>query len=98
MFYLGLISLSSPPSCSRKEYFEVDYCYDQHEENDLIFSREIKPLIFGVFEGFNPTIIACGGRLSGKTNVIQVRFSFSWFFFLGFPWHLLIDYLSRMYG
>lgn len=73
-----------PPSCSRKEYFEVDYCYDQHEENDLIFSREIKPLIFGVFEGCNPTIIACGGRLTGKTNVIQVRFSFSWVFFSGF--------------
>ncbi|KAG2709870.1 hypothetical protein I3760_05G260900 [Carya illinoinensis] len=58
-------------SGSCKEYCDVDYCYDQHEDNDLIFSREIKPWIFEVFEGCNPTIIACGGRRSGKTHVIQ---------------------------
>ncbi|XP_041013315.1 kinesin-like protein KIN-10C [Juglans microcarpa x Juglans regia] len=58
-------------SGSCKEYCDVDYCYDQQEDNDLIFSREIKPLIFEVFEGCNPTIIACGGRRSGKTYLIQ---------------------------
>lgn len=63
-------------SCSRKEYNEVDYCYGGNEDNHLIFLREIKPLISGVFEGCNPTIIACGARGSGKTSLIQVGFFF----------------------
>uniref|UniRef100_A0A2N9IHU0 Kinesin motor domain-containing protein n=1 Tax=Fagus sylvatica TaxID=28930 RepID=A0A2N9IHU0_FAGSY len=54
-----------------KECYEVEYCYEQNEENDSIFSREIKPLILGVFEGCNSTVIACGARGSGKTFVIQ---------------------------
>ncbi|GMY39578.1 kinesin-like protein KIN-10C isoform X2 [Fagus crenata] len=58
-------------SGSRKECYEVEYCYEQNEENDSIFSREIKPLILGVFEGCNSTVIACGARGSGKTFVIQ---------------------------
>jgi hypothetical protein len=31
--------------------YEVKYCYKQNEDNDSIFSKEIKPLILGVFEG-----------------------------------------------
>jgi kinesin family protein 22 len=65
--------------CSRKECYEVEYCYEQNEENDSIFSREIKPLILGVFEGCNSTVIACGARGSGKTFVIQVGF---WYLFI----------------
>ena len=66
---------------SRKDSYEVDYCYEQNEENDLIFSREVKPLISGVFNGCNSTIIAYGARNTGKTSVIQVgsillKFSF----------------------
>ncbi|KAK9291431.1 hypothetical protein L1049_019378 [Liquidambar formosana] len=38
-------------STSRRETYEVDYCYEQHEDNCLIFSREIKPLISDVFDG-----------------------------------------------
>ncbi|KAB1204842.1 Kinesin-like protein KIF22 [Morella rubra] len=66
------VTISFPDqSGSRKEYNEVDYCYGGNEDNHLIFLREIKPLISGVFEGCNPTIIACGARGSGKTSLIQ---------------------------
>ncbi|XP_030949140.1 kinesin-like protein KIN-10C [Quercus lobata] len=58
-------------SCNRKESYGVNYCYEQNEDNDLIFSREVKPLILGVFEECNSTVIACGARGSGKTFVIQ---------------------------
>ena len=59
----------------------MDYCYEQNEENEVIFSREVKPLISGVFNGCNSTIIAYGARNTGKTSVIQVgsillKFSF----------------------
>ena len=40
----------------------------------MIFEREVKPLIQGVFDGLNATIIAFGARGSGKTHVIQVGF------------------------
>ncbi|KAM7273929.1 hypothetical protein ACFE04_028593 [Oxalis oulophora] len=56
---------------SRKEVFEVDYCYEQSEKNELIFSREVKPLISGVFGGCNVSVVACGATSSGKTYVIQ---------------------------
>ena len=59
-------------SCSRKEAYELDYCYDQKEDNGLIFSREVKPLIPGILVGCNATVIALGARGSGKTSLIQV--------------------------
>ncbi|MED6124689.1 hypothetical protein PIB30_061351 [Stylosanthes scabra] len=49
----------------------MDYCYEEHEENELIYTREIKPLISAAFEGQNSTVIACGARGSGKTHLIQ---------------------------
>ncbi|KAK8569543.1 hypothetical protein V6N13_046593 [Hibiscus sabdariffa] len=58
-------------STSRKESYELDYCYDQSEGNDLIFSREVKPLVEGVFSGCNGTVIAYGAIGSGKTFTIQ---------------------------
>ncbi|KAK0593976.1 hypothetical protein LWI29_025796 [Acer saccharum] len=56
---------------SCKESYKLDYCYEQNEGNDMIFEREVKPLIHGVFDGLNATIIAFGARGSGKTHVIQ---------------------------
>ncbi|XP_052204728.1 kinesin-like protein KIN-10C [Diospyros lotus] len=56
---------------STRDAYEVDYCYEQNEDNGLIFSREIKPLISGVFDGQNLTVIAYGARGSGKTYSIQ---------------------------
>jgi len=50
----------------------VDYCYNQHEDNEMIYSREVKPLVSAAFEGFNSTVIAHGARGSGKTHLIQV--------------------------
>ncbi|XP_004309200.1 PREDICTED: kinesin-like protein KIF22 [Fragaria vesca subsp. vesca] len=58
-------------SASRKEAYELDYCYDQNEDNGQIFSREVKPLIPGILEGCNATVIALGARGSGKTSLIQ---------------------------
>ncbi|XP_050385437.1 kinesin-like protein KIN-10C [Argentina anserina] len=58
-------------SASRKESYELDSCYDQNEDNGLIFIREVKSLIPGVFEGCNATVIALGARGSGKTSLIQ---------------------------
>ncbi|XP_059629242.1 kinesin-like protein KIN-10C [Cornus florida] len=55
---------------SCKDAYEVDYCYKQNEDNAL-FSREVKPLISGVFDGQNATILAYGARGSGKTYLIQ---------------------------
>ncbi|KAF7813151.1 kinesin-like protein KIN-10C isoform X2 [Senna tora] len=58
-------------SSSRKESYLVDNCYGNSEENEIIYSRDVKPLISAVFEGNNSTIIAIGARGSGKTHVIQ---------------------------
>ncbi|XP_028773227.1 LOW QUALITY PROTEIN: kinesin-like protein KIN-10C [Neltuma alba] len=58
-------------SSSRKESYWVDYCYGDNEENEIIYSRDVKPLISTVFEGHNSSIIAYGARGSGKTHVIQ---------------------------
>ncbi|XP_022734566.1 kinesin-like protein KIN-10C [Durio zibethinus] len=58
-------------SASRKDSYELDYCYDRNEGNSLIFSREVNPLIEDVFNGHNATVIAYGARGSGKTFLIQ---------------------------
>lgn len=71
-------------SCSRKECYKLDYCYEQNEGNGIIFAREVKPLISEVFNGINATIVACGAKGSGKTRVIQVEIKSSLvlFFFI----------------
>lgn len=50
----------------------MDYCYGQNEDLSLIFVKEIDPLISGVINGKNASIIAYGARGSGKTCTIQV--------------------------
>ncbi|XP_061352843.1 kinesin-like protein KIN-10C [Gastrolobium bilobum] len=49
----------------------MDYCYKEHEENEMVYSREVKPLVSAVFEGHNSTVIAHGAKGSGKTHLIQ---------------------------
>ena len=44
----------------------------EDEDNELIYSREVKPLVSAAFDGHNSTVIAHGARGSGKTHVIQV--------------------------
>lgn len=66
--------------CSRKESYTLDYCYEQSEGNEMVFEREVKPLIQGLLDGINATIVAYGARGSGKTHVLQVGvFSCLWF-------------------
>lgn len=55
--------------CSR---YSVDYCYNEHEDNEVIYSKEVKHLVSAAFEGINSTVIAHGARGSGKTRLIQV--------------------------
>ncbi|KAK9021825.1 hypothetical protein V6N11_011793 [Hibiscus sabdariffa] len=64
------VSFGDESAC-RKESYELDYCYNHSEGNDLIFTREVKPLIEDVFNGCNATVIAYGARGSGKTFTIQ---------------------------
>lgn len=79
-------------SCSRKECYKLDYCYEQNEGNGIIFAREVKPLISEVFNGINATIVACGAKGSGKTRVIQVEIKSSLvLFFLYFTCGLCMD-------
>ncbi|KAI7731955.1 hypothetical protein M8C21_008967 [Ambrosia artemisiifolia] len=56
---------------SRKNEFDLDYCYNQNEDNTHVFLKEIKPQIAKVFDGENSTFIAFGARGSGKTRTIQ---------------------------
>ncbi|WJX66560.1 hypothetical protein P8452_51110 [Trifolium repens] len=51
--------------------YSVDYCYKEHEDNEIIYSREVKPLVLAAFEGINSTVIAHGARGSGKTQLLQ---------------------------
>ncbi|KAF8412244.1 hypothetical protein HHK36_000204 [Tetracentron sinense] len=56
---------------SRKESYKLDFCYEKNEDVSQIFSREIKPLLSGIFHGLNASIIAYGARGGGKTYTIQ---------------------------
>ncbi|KAL0304278.1 UNVERIFIED_CONTAM: Kinesin-like protein KIN-10C [Sesamum radiatum] len=58
-------------SSSRKDGYELDYCSKQDEEIGEIYSREIKPLVWDIFDGRNASVIAFGARGSGKTYTIQ---------------------------
>ncbi|XP_017255245.1 kinesin-like protein KIN-10C isoform X1 [Daucus carota subsp. sativus] len=64
------LSFGEQPAC-RKNAYDMDYCYGQNEDSSLIFVKEIKPLISGVMNGKNASIIAFGARGSGKTCTIQ---------------------------
>ncbi|OWM75608.1 kinesin-like protein KIN-10C [Punica granatum] len=58
-------------SASQKESCQVHYCYDQDENTDMMYSREIKPLVSGIFDGRDATVVAYGAIGSGKTYTIQ---------------------------
>ncbi|KAL7104913.1 hypothetical protein ACP275_07G012200 [Erythranthe tilingii] len=67
----GVSEISTVFLDSRRDGYELDYCYQQHEEINEIFSREIKPLILDLFDGLSISVIALGARGSGKTYSIQ---------------------------
>ncbi|KAM0942057.1 putative plus-end-directed kinesin ATPase [Dioscorea sansibarensis] len=58
-------------SASRNESYKLDWCYEQDERIDQIFSKEIKPLLYGVLRGSNACVLGYGARRSGKTHTIQ---------------------------
>ncbi|GFP82235.1 kinesin-like protein kif22 [Phtheirospermum japonicum] len=58
-------------STSRKDGYELDYCYEQREEINHIYSREIQPIVSEVFNGRNASVIALGAKGSGKTYTTQ---------------------------
>ncbi|KAL2334729.1 hypothetical protein Fmac_015942 [Flemingia macrophylla] len=64
------VTVSFRDQSSSSQYL-VDYCYKEDEDNEMIYSREVKPLVSAAFEGRNSTVIAHGARGSGKTHVIQ---------------------------
>ncbi|XP_058773415.1 kinesin-like protein KIN-10C isoform X2 [Vicia villosa] len=65
----GEVTISFKEQSSSR--YSVDYCYNEHEDNEVIYSKEVKPLVSAAFEGINSTIIAHGARGSGKTQLIQ---------------------------
>jgi len=50
----------------------VDYCYKEDEDNELIYTREVKPHVSAAFEGHNSTVIEHGAGGSEKIHVNQV--------------------------
>ncbi|KAK7364343.1 hypothetical protein VNO80_12920 [Phaseolus coccineus] len=62
------VSISFRDHSSR---YLVDHCYKEDEDSEMIYSREVKPLVSAAFEGHNSTVIAHGARGSGKTHIIQ---------------------------
>lgn len=60
---------------NRKDSYKLDWCYEQDEGVSEIYSREVKPLLQGIFDGRNTCVIAYGARGSGKTQMIQVGLS-----------------------
>ncbi|KAL9163313.1 hypothetical protein ABFS82_06G032600 [Erythranthe guttata] len=67
---VSTVFLNTEPA-SRRDGYELDYCYEQREEIGQMYSREIQPLISEVFDGRNVSVIALGARGSGKTYTIQ---------------------------
>ncbi|XP_021886841.1 kinesin-like protein KIN-10B [Carica papaya] len=62
----------SDPHTSRNECYRVDSFFDQKDDNvSQIFSREVDPLIPGIFHGCNATVFAYGATGSGKTYTMQ---------------------------
>ncbi|KAL0375212.1 UNVERIFIED_CONTAM: Kinesin-like protein KIN-10B [Sesamum radiatum] len=58
---------------SRNECYKLDAFFGQENNNvSEIFEREVRPLIPGVFEGYNATVFAYGATGSGKTYTMQL--------------------------
>ncbi|KAL6574720.1 hypothetical protein OROMI_012005 [Orobanche minor] len=57
---------------SRKECYKLDAVFSQEDDNvSRIFEKEVRPLIPGIFQGYNSTVFAYGATGSGKTYTMQ---------------------------
>ncbi|MED6185574.1 hypothetical protein PIB30_058425 [Stylosanthes scabra] len=60
------------PQTSRKECYQLDSFFGEEDNNvGQIFSREVSPMIPGIFKGCNATVFAYGATGSGKTYTMQ---------------------------
>nr|XP_009396131.1 PREDICTED: kinesin-like protein KIN-10C isoform X1 [Musa acuminata subsp. malaccensis] len=66
----ALVAFDDQQTC-RKDSYKLDWCYEQDENIDQIFTAEVKPLIEGLFRGHNGCVIAYGAPGSGKSQLIQ---------------------------
>ncbi|VVB12940.1 unnamed protein product [Arabis nemorensis] len=65
------VYLKDPDTC-RNESYKLDAFYGREDDNvKQIFAREVNPLIPGIFQGFNATVLAYGATGSGKTFTMQ---------------------------
>ncbi|GER28605.1 kinesin-like protein [Striga asiatica] len=57
---------------SRKECYQLDAVFGEEDDNvSRIFEKEVKPLVPGLFQGYNATVFAYGATGSGKTYTMQ---------------------------
>ncbi|KAK6140247.1 hypothetical protein DH2020_026045 [Rehmannia glutinosa] len=57
---------------SRNECYKLDAVFGQEDNNVIkIFEKEVRPLIPGIFQGYNATVFAYGATGSGKTYTMQ---------------------------
>ncbi|XP_073135302.1 kinesin-like protein KIN-10B isoform X2 [Henckelia pumila] len=57
---------------SRNECYKLDGLFGQEGNNvSQIFEEEVRPLIPGIFQGYNATVFAYGATGSGKTYTMQ---------------------------
>ncbi|KAL1359644.1 kinesin-like protein KIN-10B [Arachis hypogaea] len=60
------------PQTSRKECYQLDSFFGVEDNNvGQIFSKEVSPMIPGIFSGCNATVFAYGATGSGKTYTMQ---------------------------
>ncbi|KAK7339640.1 hypothetical protein VNO77_20318 [Canavalia gladiata] len=60
------------PQTSRNECYQLDSFFGQEDNNvGQIFSKEVSPMIPGIFNGCNATVFAYGATGSGKTYTMQ---------------------------
>ncbi|XP_019450217.1 PREDICTED: kinesin-like protein KIN-10B isoform X1 [Lupinus angustifolius] len=60
------------PQTSRNECYHLDSFFGEEDKNvGKIFSREVSPMIPGIFNGCNATVFAYGATGSGKTYTMQ---------------------------
>ena len=55
--------------------FTYDYVFDTGSAQENIFNQTVEPLVDGLFNGFNATVLAYGQTGSGKTFTMGTSFT-----------------------
>jgi hypothetical protein len=48
-----------------------DYVFDQTTSNNMLFAREVKPLVAGFVDGVSASVLAFGHTGCGKTMTVE---------------------------